>query len=355
MLKRLFADGREALRGAPALLVVAASLFALSGCAAPQMGAETGIVMRRLQLVDMSRPTQAVFNFSGAPGRRLDTMVWYPADGRGPLPLIIYSHGTYGAPDNAMNIVEHLVRHGYIVAAPAYPLTSRVSHTHVPSAYAPDVRNQPGDVSFIIDQLLADRDLGPMINADAIGSTGHSLGALTSYFASFAAQTRDPRIVANALIAGGDPIGANVGYHLGFEDVAVVSARTPVLFLSADQDVFANLSGRPFAAYERVGAPKYEVMIYNGVHVFFRDAYPGEARADGKNPDCTFFENNMPNTAIPGCEGPGQFITRDRQQVIARDALLSFFDAYLKHDAAALARLRSLGGVYPETELRMAE
>ena len=333
------------------LVLLGFALLTFLGCTTPQPAAsENSIVTRRLELVDTSRPTSAAFNFPGSPSRRLDTIVWYPAHASGRLPLVIYSHGTYGRPDNAMHIVEHLVRHGYIVAAPAYPLTSSVSSTHVPSAYTPDVANQPADTSFIITQLLADPVLGSRIDPNAIGSTGHSLGAVTSYFVSFAAQTRDPRIKANALIAGGDPIGANTGWHLGFQDVAVPREHTPVLFLSADDDVFANLAGPHFAAYGRVGAPKYELMIHRGVHVYFRDGYDNETRSDGKNPDCAFFEQARMN--VPGCDRPGQFIARERQQEITRDALLTFFDAYLKHDAAALARLRNFGAFYPETELR---
>ena len=311
------------------------------------------MITRRLELVDSTRPTQAVFDFPGAESRRLDTVVWYPATTQaGLFPLIIYCHGTYGQPDNAMHIVEHLVRHGYMVAAPAFPLTSSAAHTQLPAAHTPDVRNQPADVSLVIDQLLANAELGPLIDPQAIGSSGHSLGGVTTYFLSFAAETRDPRIAANALIAGGDPVGANAAFQFGFEDDVLADARTPVLFLSADKDVFANLSGAQFAAYARLGAPKYELSIRNGVHVYFRDAYPGEARGDGRNPDCTFFETNMPGVPIPGCEEPGEFIARERQQEITRDALVTFFDAYLKHDDAALARLRRLASTYPETELR---
>ena len=88
--------------------------------------------------------------FEGAPTRRLDLRVWYPADASqrsdpatlasgGRFPLIIYSHGTFGAADNNMHLVEHLVRHGYIVAAPDYPLSSRAAFTHIKMADPSDV------------------------------------------------------------------------------------------------------------------------------------------------------------------------------------------------------------------------
>jgi predicted dienelactone hydrolase len=330
------------------------SLLSMTGCATKPRPAEiSDIAVKHLELVDSSRPTKPAFNFPGSSNRTLDTIVWYPANSHaGPFPLIVYSHGTYGAPDNAMHIVEYLVRHGYVVAAPAFPLTSRAAYTHLPAADVTDAPNQPADVSFIITQLLADKDLAKKIDTHAIGVTGHSLGAITSYFLTFGASTRDPRITATALLAGGDPVSANASFHLGFTDTDVARMHTPILFLSADKDVFANLSGARFAAYARVGTPKYELMIHDGVHVYFRDPYPNEKRDDGKNPDCTFFEKNMSGTKIPGCEAPDTFIPRERQQDITRDALLTFFDAYLKHDSKSLARLRSLGDIYQDTELK---
>ena len=104
---------------------------------------------------------------------------------------------------------------GYVVAAPNYPLTSRNAHTEVRFADISDVSEQVKDVSFIIDSLLADPVLGKFIDKDRIGTTGHSLGAVTSYFASFGMRTRDPRIKATAPIAGGDPVQTALDNEMG--------------------------------------------------------------------------------------------------------------------------------------------
>jgi hypothetical protein len=81
------------------------------------------IGLKRVTYVDKTRPIKATMGFAGSPDRRLDVMVWYPVkpgtvrDGRnmgswrhnaavenapiaagGPWPLVIYSHGTLGAP-----------------------------------------------------------------------------------------------------------------------------------------------------------------------------------------------------------------------------------------------------------------
>jgi predicted dienelactone hydrolase len=300
------------------------------------------IAERDLSLVDNTRTIKASMGFAGSDTRRIDVKVWYPAaKAARPLPLIIYSHGTFGYASNAMHIVRALVDDGYVVAAPNYPLTSRNAFTHVKFADISDVSQQVKDISFIIDKLLADPQLGKLIDKDRIGTTGHSLGAVTSYFASFGRRTRDPRIKATAPIAAGDPVQTALDNDMGLAGTGHSAVSVPVLFLSASKDVFARMTGRPHAAYSRVEPPKYELMVEKGVHVWFRDG--DEQPADNKNPDCLFFDKNMPGVAIPGCEERVPLIGAARQQEITRVTLLTFFDAYLKGDAKALERLQSLG------------
>ena len=343
------------------MMTVALTLIA-AALAQPLIGATPsgpGFAMgtRQATYVDESRPIKKSMGFEGAATRRLDVRIWYPAEPAGhgalpalarggPFPLVIYSHGTFGSADNAMHIVRHLVAHGYIVAAPDYPLTSRAAYTHVRFADPSDVFNQTRDIRFLIDRLLADPDIGHAIDPAKIGTTGHSLGAVTSYFTSFGIQTRDPRIAATALIAGGDPVQTALTQDMGMAGTGHSESRVPVLLLSADHDVFVRTTGRPHAAYSRVSGPKTEVLIRGGVHVWFRDG--NEVPPDGKNPDCLFFEKFAPQMKVPGCELRGGLITPDRQQAITREALLDFFDAYLKHDQRALARLRGLGREFRE-------
>ena len=331
----------------PGLAVVLATWALLTGAAVS--AAARDMSARQLSLVDGSRPIKASMGFAGSATRRLDVRIWYPA-GPGRFPLIIYSHGTFGSADNAMHLVEHLVHHGYVVAAPDYPLTSNAAFTKVRFADISDVAQQTRDVKFIIDRLLADPVFGPLIDPAKIGTTGHSLGAVTSYFSSFGQQTRDPRIAATALIAGGDPVEAALMSDMGLLGTGHAAVRVPALFLSAEKDVFAAITGRPYASYSRVEGPKTEVMIKGGVHVWFRGR--PEVLPDGKNPDCLFFERTMPGQVMPGCETRGGLIDPMRQQAITRDALLAFFDGYLRGDAKALARLRGLGRTWREVSVR---
>ena len=144
--------GRPVLIG----LVIVSLVLATAGAGE----AAGGIGRARETFVDASRPTRASPPFPGAPDRRLDTWIWYPAEGDGsspvpdadpraggPWPLVVYSHGTYGRPDNATHFIEHLAHNGYVVAAPAFPLTSSVAHTRLPAADVTDAGSQPGDAS----------------------------------------------------------------------------------------------------------------------------------------------------------------------------------------------------------------
>jgi len=298
--------------------------------------------------VDETRGIKATMGFAGSETRRLDIQVWYP-QGEGPFPLIIYTHGTFGYATNAMHFVNALVEAGYVVAAANYPLTSRDAFTKIKFADISDTSEQVKDVSFIIDSLLADPELGKLIDGDRIGTTGHSLGGVTSYFASFGARTRDPRIKATAPIAGGDPVQTALDNQMGFNGAGHSAASVPVLFLQADKDVFARMTGRPYAAYARVEGPKYQILLKGGYHIAFRDG--DEQHPDGKNPDCLFFEKNMPGMTIPGCEEAGEFMAPARQQEITRTALVTFFDAYLKDDGVALERLRGLDDGLEDVEL----
>ncbi|MGE3693046.1 MAG: alpha/beta hydrolase family protein [Novosphingobium sp.] len=335
-------------------------LLAAQGALAEPAGYLLG--EKHVSYTDESRPIKASMGFAGSPTRRLDVLVWYPAakggiDGAaakgGPWPLLLFSHGTYGHADGFMHIVNDLVAHGYVVAAPDYPLTSRAAWTRIKDPDISDVAQQVRDDRFLLDRLIADPAIGPMIDKDRIAAGGHSLGAVTSYFLGYGVQTRDPRVKALVLVGAGDPVQAALSQDMGLFGTAHAAAPLPVLFLSAEKDVFARMMGRAHAAYFRVEPPKYEVMVKRGAHVWFHaemDQHP-----QGKNPDCLFFERMSPTMKVPGCEGPEEMIDPVRQQAITLAAMRSFLDGYLKRDAAALSRLRTLDKAFPEAELILSE
>jgi dienelactone hydrolase len=101
-------------------------------------------------------------------------------------------------------INKFLASHGYIVVAVDYPLTNFFAPG---GAYLADVVNQPGDVSYVIDQVLQRNQqegdsLYQQVDAKRIGTLGLSLGGMTTILVTFDGRLQDPRIKAAVAIAG---------------------------------------------------------------------------------------------------------------------------------------------------------
>ncbi|MEZ5571246.1 MAG: hypothetical protein R3E64_04405 [Halioglobus sp.] len=188
------------------------------------------ITTESVTYVDKSRPTDANGDFTGAPERRLEGVIWYPqSKARGPFPLIVYSHGFTSSFREGAYLAEHLASLGYVVVAVNYPLT----HLRAPGGpNVKDVVNQPGDVSFIIDTLLQQsttpgHKLEGKIDAQRIGVTGISLGGMTTELVTFHPTLRDKRIAAALSIAGPTSM---------FTKDFFANASVPFLMLAGDVD-----------------------------------------------------------------------------------------------------------------------
>lgn len=164
---------------------------------------ETGLYEE--DFIDRDRPTQANGTFAGADQRSLPASVWYPRGGDvGARPLLLFSHGFTSLRGNGRYLGEHLASHGYVVAAVDFPLTSAWAPG---GALVEDLVNQPGDLSFLIDNLSAysrvsGHPLSGRIDENRVGVFGISLGGLTSTLAGLHPDLRDPRVDAVLSIAG---------------------------------------------------------------------------------------------------------------------------------------------------------
>jgi predicted dienelactone hydrolase len=150
---------------------------------------------RRSWATEEPRPLNTIIWYPATSGTRADT-VWIgppqrhqfmagiaaadaamrPSPAR--APLIVLSHGTGGAALQLMWLGQHLAARGYIVAA--------VNH-HGNTAAEPEYRpeafilwwERAGDLSRVIDAMLADSVFGPRIDRNRIGAAGFSLGGYT--------------------------------------------------------------------------------------------------------------------------------------------------------------------------------
>jgi dienelactone hydrolase len=238
---------------------------------------------------DDSRPSEAHGSFAGLPHRRLEVTVWHPAENDGgPFPLIVYSHGFSSNRDGGAYIGEHLASHGYVVVAADYPLTNMYAPDR---PYVKDVVNQPGDVSFIIDQLLAqsrdeDHMLYRTVDGDRIGVTGISLGGMTSTLVAFHPTLGDYRVGAALSIAG--PTAQ-------FTEQFFRHRRVPFLMLAGDIDAMVPFRSNALPVLVKVPGSQL-VEVVNGSHTGF--AGPAASLRYMSNPDelgCFIVERSIEN------------------------------------------------------------
>ncbi len=185
--------------------------------------------------------------------RSLPTTIWYPAlDGRpapGRFPVVLFSHGLGGAPDDYAVLLRRWAAAGFVVAAPAYPKT----HRGVRELDITDVVNQPADASYVLSRLL-DGPLRGTLDAERLAAAGHSAGGITTIVLFTSA--RDDRLAAGVVLAGN---GLGVGLNF-------TGPSAPLLFVHGEADGVVPYSmGR--AVYERVPWPKALLSLPGQGHV----------------------------------------------------------------------------------------
>jgi predicted dienelactone hydrolase len=319
-----------------------------------------------LELVDASRSTPANGDYVGAPTRTLVTDVYYPATGepgavvgRVPVaavgPLVVYSHGYMSTRTENAHLFSWLASHGVVVAAPTFPLTSQGAPG---GPTIVDLGNQPGDVSFIIDRVIAESAGGELDGAlgDAprIAAAGLSLGALTTALVVLHPDLRDARIEAFALIGG--PLCL-------LPPAWLVAEAPPALLVYGTADQIVPYEANGHAPFLAMPGPRLLASIAGGTHVGF--ASSAAALFDGiPDPDgigCSALEQNLADQSFEdlateagfdglnpdlascpaACAGPPPTTTLGTKAQAALQALTvgAFLRAELTDDAALSASL----------------
>ncbi|MGY1745198.1 alpha/beta hydrolase family protein [Blastococcus sp. SYSU D00695] len=263
---------RQRLR---ALAGLVAALVTVSSCSSPQGSSEPGpssaatveVTSRVLDLRDPARPTGPYPGVPEQDGRALPTTLWYPATGDGPFPLVVFSHGFGSTPEAYAELLESWASQGFVVAAPAFPLTSEGSPMVVD-----DVRSQPADISFVIGAVAAlgdagEDDLAGRVDPSHVLAAGHSLGASTT-LGLITPLARDPRVTAAMVFA------------VPVEGFGTVLADPPVPLLiihAVDDNVVAFADGE--ALYAGATGPKAFLQLLGGGH-----SAPYDSPRDARHP-----------------------------------------------------------------------
>lgn len=196
------------------------------------------------------------------PMRELRVVIWDP-NGRDPLPLLVLAHGFGGLPEKFDAFAQTVAAAGYLVVAPAFPLTNE----NAPGGHEQglsDFRNQPGDVSFLITRLLqANADpadpLADRIDAENIALLGHSLGGLTALAVTRKECCRDSRIKAVVAFA---PL---VGLFLNQFGTDSIAEGPPMLIVHGEADATIALQSS-VELYDGIAAPKFFLGLADTGH-----------------------------------------------------------------------------------------
>jgi predicted dienelactone hydrolase len=219
-------------------------------------GAAFNLIVSERTWIDTSR------TIPRTPQRELRTVIW-DAGARAPQPLLILAHGFGGLPEKFDALARAIASAGFLVAAPAFPLTNQ----NAPGGHEGglgDFRNQPADVSFIITQLLAanddpDDDLFERIDPLQIALLGHSLGGVTALASARKDCCFDPRI--KALIA----VAPLVMLFLNQFGADSISEGPPTLIIHGKADSVIPLQSS-IDLYGQLGGPKFLIGLTDVDH-----------------------------------------------------------------------------------------
>lgn len=242
------ADGRRVVAWYPAAAGAAdqpAEVFDIASLLAPDLQAKIAADLR---------PQYEIDAHVGAPG----------ADG-GPFPVVLFSHGYAGFPEQSADLVTHLASWGFVVVAPDHVERS-LSGLLGTAAKGVPKRTDPEVLSDALDTALAQADdasspLHGLLDPKRVAVAGHSAGAGAAYLTA----SSDPRVKAF--------ISYSVGN--GQPDASGKAPERPVpkvpgmVMLGTADGIIPAADSR--AVYAGMAPPKHLVEIADAGHLVFSD------------------------------------------------------------------------------------
>lgn len=224
----------------------------------PRSGRPYGVTTSQITFVDPTRPTPSTANLAAAEERTVEVWLTLP-DTDVAVPLVVFSHGMSGHARKFEDLHRVWAEAGYAVAAPVFPL----SNDGVEGSWGNlhDVPNQPGDVAFVLDELLAlsadaSSEYAGRFDPDRLGASGLSAGGFTTYEVAVDSERRDPRVDAAVVMSG--LLNRNADLFSAADDF-------PVLIIHGDQDPLIGVE-QAHIAYRSMSGPRYLIVLLGGGH-----------------------------------------------------------------------------------------
>jgi len=242
------------------LLAVGVVLAACGGSVSPDPS--VSVIRDERVWIDTSRTTPPTSAYRGAPDRTLRVVLWLPAGATG-LPLLIMAHGFGGLPEKFDAFARAVARAGFVVAAPAFPLTNQ----DAPGGHDPGFRdfvNQPADISFVVTRLFdatqASGDpLAGRLDPVKVAVLGHSLGGTAVVGLTRKSCCRDDRIRATILVAAAVPLAI----AFGLDPISTEHPPTLLIHGTADRSVDYSVSATFF---DQIDPPRYLLGLTGAGH-----------------------------------------------------------------------------------------
>lgn len=183
----------------------------------------------------------------------------------GPYPVVLFSHGYAGFPEQSADLVTHLASWGFVVIAPDHVERS-LSGLLGTAAKGVAPREDPEVLSASLDAAIADAEddaspLHDLLDLDKVAVAGHSAGASAAYLTA----------------SSEDRVKAFISYSVGTgrpgEDGKVAERPVPdvpgMVMLGTKDGIIEPADSK--AVYEGMEPPKYLVEIAGGGHLVFSD------------------------------------------------------------------------------------
>jgi predicted dienelactone hydrolase len=231
--------------------------------------------------------------------RVLPTTIWYPTAATGPIdpataavldapidptggpfPVVVFSHGNCGFPEQSTFLTALLATRRYVVIAPSHPQSTIFDCAGGTANTVRSAVERPSEAIHVLDQLLAAGQtpgsaFDGLLDETRLAMSGHSFGGFTTYHVA----TSDPRFAVAVLLAPAVPLTNPV-------------VTIPTLTMFGTDDTFVPL--QPIRdRFAAAAPPKYLVEIAHAGHFAFSNGcFPGV-------PDCVYPETLSQEEAHP--------------------------------------------------------